>query len=584
MSKKKSEIIRLLYFLKPYKYKVILSFILLVVSTLLSIVPPIITKYAVDEFILKNKGEILWLVGLAIIGFGIIEGIISFLQQYISEYIGQNAILDIRSKLFFHVNKLSFSYFDKNNTGDIMSRIVSDTDTIKRFIGFGIVRIIVNIITIISIMVVLFSWSLELGLLYILFIPLMVHAIYKYSNKVRPIFSKIRKMNGKLTSYLQESFSGIKEIKLFGNEKFEINRFNNKNNSFYSFNVKSGKVTAFWMPYVEFLVGLSSGLVLLVGGILVINNEMTLGKLLGTLSYIGMLIRPIRQTGMMFSMYNASKASAQRIFELFDTKTNVKEKPNAKKLKKVKGFIEYKNVGFSYKNDSRVITDVNIKIEPNELVALVGPSGAGKTTLLHLLLRFYDVEKGEILIDGNNIKEYSIKSIRANIGIVMQNTFLFDGTIMDNISYGMKNVDFSKVKWASKIAQLDSFINQLPLKYKTPIGERGVKLSGGQAQRISVARVLVLDPKILVLDEPTSNVDAITDEKLMTALKKVTENRTTLVIAHRLSTIKNADKVIVVDEGTIKGIGTHKELYENNRYYNKLFSAQLKDSIIREDI
>ncbi len=574
MDNSKSDMKRLFSFLKPYSFKIFITLLLLIIATIFSLAPPYITKYAVDKYILMKQTDMLWLIGLLIFTFGILEGLIGFLQQYINEYIGHKVILDIRSKLFSHVNNLSFSYFDKVKTGEIMSRIISDTDMLNRFLGFGIVRIIANSCTIIGILIIMFYWNWKLGILFLCMIPFMIHGMYVYSTKVRPVYSKIRKKMGILTSDLQQSFSGIKTIKLFGQEKLVLKNFEKKNKSYFKSVIDANKITALWMPYVHFIMGLASGLVLWIGGILVINDEITTGILISFISYIAMLMRPIRQTGMMFNLYNQSKASSRRIFEILDTESEVKDLPDAVPLKKLEGQIEYRNVFFSYSDKNEILSDINFKVKPKQLVAFVGPSGAGKTTLFHLLPRFYDTNSGEILIDGVNIKKYILESLRQNIGIVMQNTFLFDGTIKDNITYGNPSADMSKIIWAAKIAQLDEFIDTLPLKYNTPIGERGVKLSGGQAQRLSLARVLVTDPSILLLDEPTSSVDAITDDKLMTALNEIMKSRTTFVIAHRLWTIKNADLVIVIYDGKIVGVGTHDELLKSNGYYNKLFNAQ----------
>ncbi|MGM0411489.1 MAG: ABC transporter ATP-binding protein, partial [Bacillota bacterium] len=347
--------------------------------------------------------------------------------------------------------------------------------------------------------------------------------------------------------------------------------------------LEAAKVSAFWMPYVNFLMGLGTSLVVWYGGRLVIGKAITLGTLAGFISYISMLLRPVRQTGMMINFSSQAAAAAERIFEVMDKKSEVKELPGAHEIKDVKGKVEYKDVNFSYDKKKKVLKDINLDVNAGDTVAIVGPTGAGKSTLIHLLPRFYDPDQGEILIDGENIKNLTLESLREEIGIVLQHTFFFAASVKENITYGRPEANIEDIKKAAKIAQIHDFISSLPLGYETPIGERGVNLSGGQKQRLAMARVLLTNPALLILDEPTSSIDASTEEKMQKALKEVIKNRTTFVIAHRLWTVKNADKIIVIKDGKIVEKGKHEELLQRDGFYSEVHNKLEKSNVDTND-
>ena len=570
-------VLRIFSFLKPYVINIILVLSLLVFVTLISIAPPWLMRYAIDNFIMQKNFSMLLVILAIIISIGILEGIIRFLQRYSVQYIGHKIVLDIRNLLFSHVNDLSFSFHNKTRTGELIARITSDTEILQRFISMGVTNFIVNIVTICGILAVLLSWNYKFGLLFSLIIPFIIFGIYIYAKKIHPAYQRSRTANGKLTSVIQESLAGIKEVKIFGNEKFIKNKFSKYNQNFYKANIDAGKESAFWIPYVNVLIGVCTGVILLTGGWLIIKGEFTIGMLMGAIGYITMLQRPIRMITRLTYLVARADTAAVRIFELLDTQSEIKDSPDAVKLTNTQGKVEYKNVCFSYTDENYIINDVSLCVQPGQTAAFVGPSGVGKTTALHLLPRFYDLNSGQILIDGIDIKNIVVKNLRKNVGIVMQNTFLFDGTIADNISYGKMNAPLKNIKRAAETAQISDFIETLPLGYNTPIGERGIRLSGGQAQRLSLARVLVTDPKILILDEPTAQVDAITDQKLINAVREVMKSRTTFVIAHRLWTIKNADIIFVMKEGKIIASGKHDDLVKNNAFYREFFASQFSE-------
>jgi ABC-type multidrug transport system fused ATPase/permease subunit len=458
-----------------------------------------------------------------------------------------------------------------------MSRLTADADTLRQFINRGSTFITANLLTIAAIFVISYSWDYRLGLIYFLMLPLMILGIVVYARRVRPMFKKVRKSFARLTGMIRENFLGIEVIKLFGRENYELQKFRKENQKYLNINLEAANVSAFWMPYVNFFMGLGTAAVIWYGGRLVISDQISLGILAAFISYISMLLRPIRQTGMLISFGSQAAAAAERIFEVLDRRSDVEEAENPVELAAIRGEVEYQNLNFSYQKGKEVLKNINLKVKPGETVAVVGPTGAGKTTLLHLLPRFYDPDQGRILIDGHDIRELKLDSLRREIGIVMQQSFLFAASIRENISYGNPEADFEEIKKAAQVAQIDDFIESLPLGYETPVGERGVSLSGGQKQRLAIARVLLTEPSLLILDEPTSSIDAATEEKLNQALEQVLADRTSFIIAHRLWTVQMADQIIVIKDGEIIESGSYQELKAQDSYFNQLESS-LKDN------
>ncbi|MFW6048268.1 MAG: ABC transporter ATP-binding protein [Candidatus Natronoplasma sp.] len=548
------------------------------VSTAMGLIPPWLIRYGIDSMILTGDIQRLWIIVAAMIGTALLKGFFDFVKSYVSEFIAQSIIHDIRVNLYEHLNKLSFSFYDESRTGDLMARITTDTETLHRFLGRVSSFVSENILTIIGILIIMLFWDYRLGLLYIAILPLMVFGMYMYSSKVRPMFRKVRKTFAKLTEMVQENFVGMEVIKLFGREDQQKKKFNKRNQEYVDINIKASKVSALWMPYVHFLVGLSTALVVWYGGKLVIEDKISLGMMAGFLSYIAMLTRPVRQTGMMINLSSQAVAATERIFDVLDMSPEVKDSLDAEDLPPVEGKVEFNDVSFSYKKGKKVLKDIDMEVESGETVAIVGPTGSGKSTLLHLIPRFYDVDKGKILIDGHDIKKVTIDSLRKQVGIVLQHTFLFGASIRENISYGRPDASMEEIIECAKIAQIHDFIESLPLGYETPIGERGVDISGGQKQRFAMARVLLTDPSLLILDEPTSSVDVETEERMQKAMSEVIKDRTTFVIAHRLWTVQNADKILVLKKGRIVERGKHEELLEKeDGFYRKIYQQVLKE-------
>lgn len=556
-----------------YKWIVLVVTLTIIFSVILGLLPPWLTRYIIDNLIGEKRPDLLGIVILAMIGIFVVKGGLDFLIRYLAEYIGQNVIHDLRTNLYRHLNRLSFSFYDQARIGDIVSRVTADTDTLKTFFGFGSIYIIANFLTLGGILVVMFIWNYKLTLIYLAILPLIIHAMRNYAYKVRPVFGQARKSLGELTANIRDSLLGIEVMKLFGREEWEYEKFSRGNEAYSKLNVRGSKISSFWMPYVNFIIGVGIALVVSLGGWWVIRGDISLGVLIGLLAYMRLLMRPIRQTGMMISTATRASAALSRIFTVLHIQPEVRDKPNAYRLPPVKGRVRFENVNFSYRVGRPALKNINIEVEPEEIVALVGPTGAGKSTLIHLIPRFYDPDQGGVFIDNHNIKDVKVSSLREQIGIVMQNIFLFGTSIAENIAYGKPEASMKEIVEVAKIAQIHDFILSLPQGYYTQIGQRGIRLSGGQKQRLAIARFLLTNPRILLMDEPTSNVDAETEDKMNRAFARVMAGRTTFIIAHRLWTITNADKIVVLKEGLIVQAGNHRQLLAQGGIYKKMYDS-----------
>jgi ABC-type multidrug transport system fused ATPase/permease subunit len=553
--------------------------------------PPVILRWSVDRLILGGQMDrIVWAAG-GLMLLSLAQGGIDFLRLYLTAYMGQRIVFEIRNAVFEHLSRLSFSFYDRARAGDLMSRVTADVDALNTFFGRAAVIVLTNVLTLMGILGVLLVWDWRLALIYLACLPLIAHGMWIYAQRVRPAMGRVRRALAGLSTALQESLAGVLVVKLFGREAFERQRVDRQSQRVLQANLDTARITSLWMPYANVVMGVATALVLWGAGWGVITNKITLGVLIGFTTYIQILLRPIRQTGMMISMSLRALAAAERVFEVLDTQPDVRDAPDVHPLPPIQGHVRFEGVSFAYTRgtpdadagagDVEALRDVNLDAAPGEMVALVGPSGAGKTTLVHLLPRFYDAQAGRITIDGHDIRQVTVQSLRDAIGIALQTVFLFDASIGENIAYGNPHATQKDIEWAAQVAQMHDFIQTLPLGYGTPVGERGVRLSGGQKQRIALARVLLTDPKILILDEPTSSVDAETERHMQQALGDVRTGRTTFVIAHRLWTVQQADQILVLRDGRIveRARGTpecsaHEALLAADGFYAHLYELQ----------
>jgi ATP-binding cassette subfamily B protein len=577
---------RLTKYLLPYKKEMFLGMTGAVLTTAFSLLPPFLSGYLIDEVIKPFQDGVLnveaakksaWLLLATLLVSKILRELFLYIRLNKMSIIGEKVAFDLREQLYSHLQTLGMDYFSKKQTGSLITRVSSDTDRIWDFIAFGIVEVSIALLTLLGLSCVLLAMDWKLALFMVVPVPLFLWAIYNHGQRMKKIFTRIFRKWAGLTAVLGDTIPGIQVVKAFSQEKKEIKRFAVNNKHFLDECVDLHDAwTKFW-PILTLGIQLTAmGVWIYAIPRLLGQGDETLsaGTFVSFLLYMTMFSQPIEIIGQMARMLNRATSSAYRIFEILDTKPSIVENEDAKKIM-VKGNVEYKNVFFSYDGVRPILKGINLKINAGEMIGLVGPSGGGKSTLTKLLARFYDSSSGEVIIDGESIKNLNIRKLRMQVGMVLQDPYLFHGTIMDNISYGMPNADLMEIIEAAKVANAHEFIGKFTSGYDTIIGERGHTLSGGERQRISIARAILHNPRILILDEATSAVDTETEHKIQEALDRLTEGRTVIAIAHRLSTLRKANRILVVDDGKIVEEGTHKELLKiENGTYRKLQNMQ----------
>lgn len=563
-------------YIRKYKFKMFFGIFLVAVCSALNMVTPYLSGKIVDNVIVKRQTNLLMIYLGIIVIVTFIRSILRYYFQLVFENVSQNILFTLRKQTYEKLQKLDFSFYEKNETGNIMTAMTGDMDTIRHFVAWVIYMVVENGLIFIFSIGIMFTVNYKLAILMILYTPVIGYFTFKLSRKVKPTFSDIRQQFSRLNSMVQENISGNRVVKAFAKEDYEIKKFNKENEAYRERNFQSAKV---WEKYLPVLDSLSSGLnivVILIGGIMVINSSLSMGELITFSSLIFAINNPLRMAGWLTNDVERFRASAEKVYELMNTKTKIKNSKNLIKTGKIAGNIEFKNVHFCYENQN-ILSDINIKVKPGEALAIIGPTGSGKSFLLNLLCRFYDCTRGKILIDGIDIKKINLKELRDSIGMAMQEIFLFSDTVEANIAYGVSNASFEEINKAAQMSIASDFINNLSEGYETIIGERGVGLSGGQKQRISLARALLKNPSILVLDDTTSSVDMETEFKIQNILSSYIKEKTTIIVSHRISSVKNADKIIVLNKGKIVEQGNHKELLENKGYYYSVYMNQFGD-------
>lgn len=550
----------------------------MVLITGITVVYPIILQITIDEVVLG--GEYNWIPYLALgfIGIMVVKGIGTYIHQYLGDLFGITSVYKLRNSLYEKLQFLPFRYYDNAKTGDLMSRLTADVEGFRFFLSFGFSELLRFIILIVVTFVVMFYYSPSLTFVTLITLPFLAIAVYKFDKSVHPAFREIRKSFGKLNTNVQENISGINTVKSLSREDFVIGKFNSSNGDYKDKYLFTSNIWAKYFPLMEYLGNLSVVFLLGYGGYLVMNGSLKPGELVAFYSLVGYIMWPIMNLGFVINQFSQSKASGERLLEILEAKNEIIEKEEAIKVERLKGNIKFEGVTLRYgEEDQDALYDISFHAQPGKLIGLIGSTGSGKTSVTQLMTRFYEPVAGDVLIDGLNIKDYSLHSLRSNIGFVLQESFLFSSTIKANISYGRPNATMDEIIDAAKRAQAHEFIMELPNGYDTMLGERGMGLSGGQKQRIAIARSICVDPSILILDDATSAVDMETEYKIQKALKEVMKGRTTFIIAHRISSLKHADEILVLENGRIVERGNHDFLVTNNGPYQRIFNIQYQD-------
>ncbi|MFQ5854406.1 MAG: ABC transporter ATP-binding protein [Anaerolineae bacterium] len=598
---------RILTYLKPYWPRVVVAYACLLAVSALNLVVPWIIKWVIDYGLTDagprgdatsqtassawigrllgqlvggepaaNQQQFLLAAAGAILVIALVRAVFSFGQRYLSEWLSYCIAFDLRNELYDHIQRLPFSFHDETKTGDLMARATADADQIQRFTGMGLMDMINVMILAVATVIILFQVNVRLAAIALLPVPVLLAATIRFGIFVRPRFKMVQEQLGVMSTTIQENLTGVRVVKAFAREPYEMNRFQEQNQDFMDRRIMVIQSWANNFPLMSFIIAMSTALILWFGGRMVMADQMTIGTLVAFNSYLMMLALPVQRLGFQVTLLTQAVASGERIFEILDTQTEIRQPAGATVLPPAKGRVTFDNVYFGY-DDRAIVKGINFKAEPNQKIALMGPSGSGKSTIVNLIPRFYDVDRGRVLIDGHDVRDVMLGSLRSQIGIVLQDTFLFSTTIRENIIYGRRDATDEEVIAAAKAARAHGFIMALPDGYDALIGERGVTLSGGQRQRIAIARALLMDPRILILDDSTSNVDTKTEYLIQQALAELMQGRTTFVIAQRLLTLKNADMILVLDAGRVVQRGTHDELLAEGGLYAEIYDLQLRE-------
>ena len=564
---------RLIGFIRPYWWGPATSVALIMALTFFRLGPAWFTKEIIDKAIpAQDFAQVLWFVA-GMLGVSAMVNVLSAGELYLDQWVGQRVIFDLRAKLYDHLQSQSMSFYDTNQTGQLMSRVTNDVQQVQFFLSGGISRLLNTVFTVTIFLVMMFALDWQLTVVSLLVLPLVVYFQKRFAAAM-PLYRLASQKSADLNVVIQEDVTGIKLVKAFNRERFESERFNRVNWDIRQARMKSNYLMAVASPGIDFSTYCAAIIIISYGGWRVMTGDLTIGELAAFYSYVLTLWSPVRWVTFINQMAQQAVASGERIFQILDTANEVTEKPDAVVLNRLRGRIELEGVTFAYGKLPPLLKNIDVTVEPGKTLALVGPSGSGKTTLINLVPRFYDVTTGVVKIDGHDVRDLGLQSLRSQIGMVMQETFLFNMTIRENISYGREAASQEEIEAAAKAANAHEFVSELEEGYDTFVGERGVKLSGGQRQRIAIARAILVDPRILILDEATSSVDNKTDYLIRQALDELMRGRTTIVIAHRLSTVQRAHQIAVMEKGQITARGTHAELLHSSPLYQHLYEIQ----------
>jgi len=574
---------RLFGHLSSFKLQIILSMIIILVTTITNVISPLILRRVIDGYIAnvdlpsqeRLNGVVTFVTAYLIVQF--VNWFSSREQTIRVNKLGLDLIWRLREELFKHLQTLSINFFLEGETGRIMSRVTNDVDAIQELIVSGLITLISDLTTVLGILVVMISLNLQISLVALLVVPLILLTILLFRNRMRAAYLTSRRKIANVYSQLQEGISGIRVTQAFTRESMNQQRFGRVNVENLEANVDAARITSLFSPAIEIIGALGTSLVLWYGGVQIMNGTVTIGIVVAFMAYISMFFRPLMELSQINTIYESAMTGMERVYEILDMPIDVKQADDPIPLSKIEGRVEFQNVTFGYDTRIPVLKNINLKVNSSETIAIVGPTGAGKSTMVNLICRFYDPQEGKILIDGFDLRSVSLYDLRSQMGIILQDPFLFGATVRENIRYGKLDATNEEVERAAKVIGAHDFIIRLPEGYDTVVTEGATNLSMGQKQLIAFARVLVADPRILILDEATSSVDPYTELIIQSALEDLIQNRTAFIIAHRLSTVRNADRIIVIDGGEIVEEGSHEELMRRKGLYSQLYQMQFKD-------
>ncbi len=567
---------RALGYLRLYWRPAAGAFVSLILVTVINLVSPQILRTVVDQGITARNQEVILYSSLALLGVAIIRGLFSFTQGYWSEKASQGAAYDMRNEIFAHIENLSFSYHDKSQTGQLMTRVTSDVDQVRNFTGGSLLQLINAIVLLIGSATILLLTNWKLALVALAIIPPILIVFTVFFRTVGPRFRVVQQKLGFLNTVLQENLAGVRVVKAFGRENYELKRYGASNDDLLKENLAVVRGTTLTFPLIFFISNLGTLGVIWFGGTQVIDRTLSVGELVAFNSYLGFLLLPVFVLGNTATLLTQSSASSKRVFEVIDAPIEVSDKPDALEMPPLKGGVTFDKVSFRFAGaQTNTIENISFEAKPGQTIAILGRTGSGKSSIINLIPRFYDVSEGRVLVDSKDVRDVTLSSLRSQIGIVLQEATLFSGSIRDNISYGRPDATEAEIEAAAKAAQAHNFVMSFPQGYDTIVGERGVGLSGGQKQRIAIARALLLDPALLILDDSTSAVDAETEYQIQQALNQLMQNRTSFIIAQRLSTVRNADLILLIEKGRLVAQGTHEQMIVKNTLYCEVCEEEL---------
>ncbi len=569
--------------LKPYYWPFrrlwMFSILCGVLMTLFGLVRPLLLQAIIDRVLIAGRhGELAWL-SMAVIGVAALRSAFQYLRSYLGHVFGANTVYELRNRLYRRLQSFSFSYYDTAKTGDLMARLAGDVEAFRQFLAFGFAHLLdFTLLFVLALAVMLYlDWSLTLIVLVTM--PILGYMTARFHLRVHPAFTALREAMADLSTAVQENITGVRTVKSFAQERQQIYSFSQRVRSYIDTHMAATAIWARFFPSMELMGNIGVLILLWIGGRRVMSGALTIGELAAFFSYIWFIVHPLQQLGYQINNLTQSVASGQRILEILDTPRGIIDRSDAVDIGRIEGRVVFENVTFNYTQGMPALEEINLVVEPGKVVGILGPTGSGKTTLVSLIPRYYDVTSGRVLVDGKDVRTVRMASLRRQVSIVFQETFLFSTSLKENISYGRRDATDEEIIEAAKLAKAHDFIMELPDGYETLVGERGLGLSGGQKQRIAIARALLADPRILILDDATASVDMETEHEIQEALKTLMKGRTTFIIAHRISSVKDADEIIVLDRGRIVERGAHRELLELGGHYRRIYDVQFKDHV-----